>query len=40
MIFLKPTILRDSLTTKDLSEEKYNLIKAQQILKEEDQDTE
>ena len=40
MIFLRPTILRDSLTTKDLSEEKYNLIKAQQILKEEDQDTE
>lgn len=40
MIFLKPTILRDSLTTKDLSEEKYNLIKAQQILKEENQDTE
>ena len=40
MIFLRPTILRDSLTTKDLSEEKYNLIKAQQILKEEEQDTE
>ena len=40
MIFLRPTILRDSLTTKDLSEEKFNLIKAQQILKEEDQETE
>jgi len=40
MIFLRPTILRDSLTTKDLSEEKFNLIKAQQILKEEEQDTE
>ena len=40
MIFLRPTILRDSLTTKDLSEEKYNLIKAQQILKEEEKDTE
>ena len=39
MIFLRPTILRDSLTTKDLSEEKFNLIKAQQILKEEEQDT-
>ena len=32
MIFLRPTILRDSITTKDLSEEKYNLIKAKQIL--------
>ena len=40
MIFLRPTILRDSLTTKDLSEEKFNLIKAQQILKEEEQLTE
>ena len=40
MIFLRPTILRDSLTTKDLSEEKFNLIKAQQILKEEEQVTE
>ena len=37
MIFLRPTILRDSLTTKDLSEEKFNLIKAKQILKEEEQ---
>ena len=37
MIFLRPTILRDSITTKDLSEEKYNLIKAKQILNEEDQ---
>ena len=36
MIFLRPTILRDSLTTKDLSEEKFNLIKAKQILKEEE----
>jgi len=39
MIFLRPTILRDSLTTKDLSEEKFNLIKAQQILREEEQET-
>ena len=39
MIFLRPTILRDSVTTKDLSEEKYNLIKAKQILYEEDQKT-
>tara|TARA_B100000073_G_scaffold106943_1_gene85903 strand:+ start:7998 stop:9782 length:1785 start_codon:yes stop_codon:yes gene_type:complete len=39
MIFLRPTILRDSITTKDLSEEKYNLIKAKQILNEEDQKT-
>tara|TARA_B100001769_G_scaffold51820_1_gene37423 strand:- start:4356 stop:6182 length:1827 start_codon:yes stop_codon:yes gene_type:complete len=39
MIFLRPTILRDSLTTKDLSEEKFNLIKAQQILREEQQET-
>ena len=39
MIFLRPTILRDSLTTKDLSEEKFNLIKAKQILKEEEQKT-
>jgi len=37
MIFLRPTILRDSLTTKDLSEEKFNLIKAKQILKEEEE---
>jgi general secretion pathway protein D len=36
MIFLRPTILRDSITTKDLSEEKYNLIRAKQLLKEED----
>ena len=33
------TILRDSLTTKDLSEEKFNLIKAKQILKEEELET-
>ncbi len=39
MIFLRPTILRDSLTTKDLSEEKFNLIKAKQILKEEELET-
>ena len=39
MIFLRPTILRDSLTTKDLSEEKFNLIKAKQILKEEEPET-
>ena len=36
MIFLRPTILRDSITTKDLSEEKYNLIRAKQLLKEEE----
>ena len=35
MIFLRPTILRDALTTKDLSEEKFNLIRAKQILNEE-----
>ena len=28
--------LRDSITTKDLSEEKYNLIRAKQLLKEEE----
>ena len=39
MIFLRPTILRDALTTKDLSEEKFNLIKAKQILKEEEPET-
>ena len=39
MIFLRPTILRDALTTKDLSEEKFNLIKAKQILKEEELET-
>ena len=36
MIFLRPTILRDSITTKDLSEEKFNLIRAKQLLQEED----
>jgi general secretion pathway protein D len=36
MIFLRPTILRDSITTKDLSEEKYNLIRAKQLLREEE----
>ena len=36
MIFLRPTILRDSITTKDLSEEKFNLIRAKQLLKEEE----
>ena len=35
MIFLRPKILRDALTTKDLSEEKFNLIRAKQILNEE-----
>ncbi len=41
MIFLRPTILRDSVTTKDLSQEKFNLIKAQQILKDDEgEDTE
>jgi len=35
MIFLRPTILRDSVTTIDLSQEKYNLIRAKQILEEE-----
>ena len=39
MIFLRPTILRDALTTKDLSEEKFNLIKAKQILREEEPET-
>ena len=39
MIFLRATILRDALTTKDLSEEKFNLIKAKQILKEEEPET-
>ncbi len=34
MVFLRPTILRDSVTTKDLSEEKFNLIRAKQLLKE------
>ena len=32
MVFLRPTILRDAITTKDLSEEKFNLIRAKQIL--------
>ena len=32
MVFLRPTILRDAVTTKDLSEEKFNLIRARQIL--------
>ena len=32
MVFLRPTILRDAITTKDLSEEKFNLIRARQIL--------
>ncbi|MDC3098380.1 type II secretion system secretin GspD [Gammaproteobacteria bacterium] len=36
MIFLRPTILRDSITTKDLSEEKFNLIRAKQLLQEEE----
>jgi len=36
MIFLRPTILRDSITTKDLSEDKFNLIRAKQLLKEEE----
>ncbi len=36
MIFLRPTILRDSITTKDLSQEKYNLIRAKQLLEEEE----
>ena len=39
MIFLRPTILRDSITTKDLSQEKFNLIRAKQLL-DEDQSTE
>tara|TARA_Y100001960_G_scaffold42152_1_gene41393 strand:- start:827 stop:2653 length:1827 start_codon:yes stop_codon:yes gene_type:complete len=39
MIFLRPTILRDALTTKDLSEEKFNLIKAKKILREEEPET-
>mgnify|MGYP001331708144 CR=1 FL=1 len=38
MIFLRPTILRDSITTKDLSEEKFNLIRAKQLLNEEPSD--
>ena len=38
MIFLRPTILRDSITTKDLSEEKFNLIRAKQLLNEESSD--
>ena len=38
MIFLRPTILRDSITTKDLSQEKFNLIRAKQLL-DEDQST-
>ena len=37
MIFLRPTILRDSITTKDLSEEKFNLIRAKQLLQEEEE---
>ena len=32
MVFLRPTILRDSITTKDLSEERFNFIRAKQIL--------
>ena len=32
MVFLRTTILRDAVTTKDLSEEKFNLIRARQIL--------
>ena len=39
MIFLRPTILRDSITTKDLSQEKFNLIRAKQLL-DEDKSTE
>ena len=35
MVFLRPTILRDSITTKDLSEERFNLIRAKQILETE-----
>jgi type II secretory pathway component GspD/PulD (secretin) len=38
MVFLRPTILRDSVTTKDLSEEKFNLVRAKQLLKEEQDD--
>ena len=34
MVFLRPTILRDSVTTKDLSQEKFNLIRAKQIFQE------
>ena len=32
MVFLKPTILIDSATSQELSSEKYNYIKARQIL--------
>ena len=35
MVFLRPTILRDSITTKDLSEERFNFIRAKQILESE-----
>jgi len=35
MVFLRPTILRDSITTKDLSEERFNFIRAKQILETE-----
>ena len=39
MVFLRPTILRDSVTTKDLSEEKFNLVRARQLLSEEQDDS-
>jgi general secretion pathway protein D len=36
MIFIKPTIIRDAATMRNLSSSKYNLIRAEQLLQQED----
>jgi len=36
MVFLRPTIIRDGKTMNDISREKYNFIRAEEIIKKED----
>jgi len=36
MVFLRPTIIRDGKTMNELSKEKYNFIRAEEIRKQED----
>lgn len=36
MIFIKPTIIRDAATMRNLSSSKYNMIRAEQLLQQED----
>jgi general secretion pathway protein D len=36
MVFIRPTIIRDGKTMNDISREKYNFIRAEEIRKQED----